>query len=338
MQDIKQEVRDYLDTVADGNFTTSGILPSAANAGLFLKGLGSVGLPVSERDGRAITSLRRGPPFAETIEISDYSHGPTMRELGPEQFELRNAQWSKTLQDVVGKTADQLGVIGGESSIRADLRKLCLYEKGCFLKSDHDTEAAKDVFATLIIVLPSAYEGGEVVVQIGNRKQRLSAPCLREFDYSYMAWYADVDYFFEPVTSGYFVALTFDLIHHSGELEKSRESSVLTDHRAIIDNALKAWTMETQNCSDDSNMLVYMLDHEYDEANFALMTMKDEDQARCHHLYDACQQHGFCVFLAHFEHSTNESRNTEYDDYCDDYSVSGDDDRPDWMLKKLFTL
>ncbi len=96
--------------------------------------------------------------------------------------------------------------------------------------------------------------------------------------------------------------------------------------------------MKTQNCSDDSNMLVYILDHEYDEANFALMTMKDEDQARCHHLYDACRQHGFCVFLAHFEHSTNESRNTEYDDYCGDYSVSGDDDRPDWMLKKLFIL
>ena len=89
-----------------------------------------------------------------------------------EHIELRNPNWAKTVQHAVGKAAEQLGIIGDQPSIRADLRHMLLCESGNFEKSCQDMMDEKGLVAKLIIVLPSAYEGGDTVVQIakGSRK------------------------------------------------------------------------------------------------------------------------------------------------------------------------
>ncbi|KAL8643991.1 MAG: hypothetical protein Q9226_007993, partial [Calogaya cf. arnoldii] len=192
IEGIKEEINDYLEAIGDGFFATSGIIPTAVNPGLFLKGLGKVGLPLTERDAKDIVKISREAPFGKRDQkLVDESVRKTW-EMDPPQVEFRNLQWSKTLQYAVSKTVEQLGVLGGESSVRADLHKLLLYEEGSFFKTHRDTEKAPGMFATLVIMLPSEHEGGELVVRLGKEKRTLSNPESNEFSYAYLAcWVLD---------------------------------------------------------------------------------------------------------------------------------------------------
>ena len=340
VQDIKQRLRDFLDTVGEGTFATSGELPNAANPGLYLRDLGTVGLPLSERDGRDIIRICRERSCGkETQDNAQDKH--KAYEVVAEHIELRNPNWAKTLQYAVGKATEQLGVIGGYPSIRADLRNLVICEGGHIEESCQDTMDEKGLAAKLIIVLPSAHEGGDTVVQIGSQTQLLSASSSKEFNYSYLACYADAQCFVEPVTSGYRLALTYNLIHGSEGIEESRPSSISTDHKAAINSILEDWKANIADCPNFSP--VYMLDNDYMKGDLGLELLKGADQARCHHLYDASKRHGFCVFLARFEHSTSQSRNPQNGDDDDDvdydeWDRDAEDDRPDWMLEELFTM
>ena len=130
--------------------------------------------PLSDRDATDIAKISRQAPFGKgTEKLVDQSVRKTW-EIDPTQVEFRNPQWQKTLQYAVTKTVEQLGVLGGQSSVRADLHKLLLYEEGGFFKTHRDTEKAPGMFATLVIMLPSAHEGGEVVVRLGKEKRTLS--------------------------------------------------------------------------------------------------------------------------------------------------------------------
>jgi hypothetical protein len=52
-----------------------------------------------------------------------------------------------------------------KQSLEAHLYKLLLYEPGSFFLAHRDGEKLDRMVATLVIALPSAYEGGELVVR-----------------------------------------------------------------------------------------------------------------------------------------------------------------------------
>lgn len=331
MNEIKQAIADYLDAAADGSFATSGSLPDAVNPGLLLKGVGKIGLPLSERDGKAINNISREAPYdASTEENIDGSERKTCG-VEADGVELRNPRWSKTVQYAVSKSVEQLGVLGGESSVRADLHKVLLCE-GCGSPStEYDSYAVSGKFATLVIVLPSEHEGGEAVVRLGNQKRTLSITEPREFSYSYMAWYADADCSVEPVSSGYRLVLTYNLIHQTGDIKAVRSSSVLNDNRATIDNALEAWKTRLGDDETTTDMLIHLFEDEYQQGKLGLQALEGSDQVQSLRLNEACQEHGFSMFLGQLVH-TNRRNGYEEEDEEDQ------DQDQDWTLAKLFTL
>lgn len=50
----------------------------------------------------------------------------------------------------------------------ANLYKLRLYEEGGHFKKHRDTEKEPGMFGTLVIQLPSFYQGGELIVEHGG--------------------------------------------------------------------------------------------------------------------------------------------------------------------------
>ncbi|KAL8797276.1 MAG: hypothetical protein Q9195_000429 [Heterodermia aff. obscurata] len=325
MDDIKDKIAEYLDTLGEGTFAASGSITNAVNPGLYLEGLGKIGLPLSERDAEEIINLGRQAPFGKGTEtLVDTSVRKTW-EINADRIQFRNPQWSRILGNVISTTVEHLGVLGGRSSVRADLHKLLLYEQGGFFKVHRDTEKVPKMFATLVIMLLSEHEGGEVIVQLKDRKTTLAPLGSNEFSYKFLAWYADVNHSVEPVTSGYRLVLTYNLIHVSNSLEESRPESITTNQQGLINTALKDWKKLVSGGVNDQHQLIYVLEHEYSERNFKLDSMKGPDQSRSLQLRDACQEHGFHVFLAHFEHSRPE-------DACEE------DGEFEWSLTTIFTL
>src|ERR1700679_2020361 len=71
------------------------------------------------------------------------------------------------------------------------------------------------MFASLIIVLPSNFEGGQVHVSHGIHKDVFNISPSSEFTTSALAWYTDVTHEVKPVTSGYRLAISYNLVNTS---------------------------------------------------------------------------------------------------------------------------
>lgn len=139
---IREDLCNYLQVIDSGKFATSGPLINASNPGLFVKGLGKVGLPLSERDAADLSRESHEAPFGKGSETFVYETVRKTWELNPCQFELRNPAWPSTLHEAVGKVAQELGVLNGASSIRAELHKLLLYEPGAFFDKHREYAAS----------------------------------------------------------------------------------------------------------------------------------------------------------------------------------------------------
>ena len=140
--DIKEDLCDCLQVIDSGSFATSGPVTNARNPGLFVQGIGKIGLPLSDRDAGDLSRASHEAPFGKGSETFV---DPTVRktwELSPGQFELRNPAWPSTLQEVVEKVAEELGVVNGAFGIRVELHKLLLYGPGAFF--DKHREYAAD--------------------------------------------------------------------------------------------------------------------------------------------------------------------------------------------------
>ena len=101
-----------------------------------------------------------------------------------------------------------LGVTG---PVVADLYKLLVYDPGSFFVNHRDTEKAAGMFATLIIVLPSIYTGGALLVRHRDREARLELSCPEPSQVAFAAFYADCVHEVLPITSGYRLALVYNL-------------------------------------------------------------------------------------------------------------------------------
>ena len=197
------------------------------------------------------------------------------------------------------------------------------------------------MFATLVIALPAEHRGGDVVVQLRDKKQTLKTQGLCDFGFSYLAWYADVDHSVSKVESGYRVVLTYNLIRHASD--SNRTASVLDDHKQNLDNVLSYWSGNERDFDFDCRKLVYVLEDDYPDTNICLDQLTGKDKPRMRNLLDACQNQGFCLFFAHAECSQSGTIEEEEDDYNWGDPTSGADfhefiDKlePEWRLMTIF--
>lgn len=92
-------------------------------------------------------------------------------EINACDVNLRNPQWAQWVQNsVLPMCAEQLGLLlETRPFIHAELYKLLLYEEGAHFKPHRDSEKAPGMFATLAICLPSQFEGGDLVLESGEK-------------------------------------------------------------------------------------------------------------------------------------------------------------------------
>lgn len=89
--------------------------------------------------------------------------------------------------------------------------KLLLYEPSGHFIFHQDTEKEPGMFATLIVQLPSTFQGGALVVKNQGRINRHECAEGSEFDIKYAAHYSDCEHALEEVTSGYRLAIVYSL-------------------------------------------------------------------------------------------------------------------------------
>lgn len=196
------------------------------------------------------------------------------------------------------------------------------------------------MFATMIIILPSLYTGGQVHVSHGPERKVFDLAPSSMLSTSVLAWYTDVLHEVKSVTSGYRLALSYNLIHMSPGVPRPMapdKNGVDDDLRHI----LKKWSNDKYNELPDQNIVAYLLSHKYSSANLqrGLDALKGEDAHKITHLLASAEEFGIMICLANLEYhvtgSADEdcgySRGWKRSRYYEDYSDEEDEDETPGM-------
>ena len=138
-------------------------------------------------------------------------------QIKPRNLEVTGAE--PALRGALEIVSRELGT-QCDYKIEASLYKLLLYEEGCFFAKHRDNERLDNMFATMVLELPSEYEGAELSVSSpltpnekckytfngsssgAKRKTRSNRPGMH-----FAAFYADCYHEVSQLTTGHRVAL-----------------------------------------------------------------------------------------------------------------------------------
>lgn len=91
ISDLKKQFSQCLEEIkgkGSGHFATNGALSSAVNSGLNVHGLGTIGLPLSEREAVELAKSCHEAPFGKGSETIIDTDVRNTWELNADQFEL----------------------------------------------------------------------------------------------------------------------------------------------------------------------------------------------------------------------------------------------------------
>jgi hypothetical protein len=124
----------FSDLQSAGNFALFEPLPASIPPGLWIKGVGTIGLPLSERDAQAIIAAAHEAPYGKGSETLVDSNVRKTWELAPGDFQIRNPEWQALLDGVLQKVCAGMGIQGDNGGVRAELYKMLLYDEGAMFK------------------------------------------------------------------------------------------------------------------------------------------------------------------------------------------------------------
>lgn len=276
-----------------GSFCVSGNLPPVL-PGLEVRGLGTIGLPLGDAQAAELASRCHPAPYGKGECTIVDKRVRDVLELDTDRFALTNPAWPSLVDSTVQMVVAELGL--QPQQLESHLYKLLLYEPGSFFVSHRDGERLDRMVATLVMVLPSAHEGGELLVRHDGQERTtdFGGPDS-PFQMQFAAFYADCEHEIRPVRNGYRLCLVYNLT--LVQAKRSKKSITAPEHgRKIheLHGILNRW----RKSENGPEKLAITLDHEYTEKGLTFDTLKGVDRARARVLFEAARRAECRAYLA----------------------------------------
>jgi hypothetical protein len=303
---------------------------------LEVRGVGPIVLPVSVRQAKELCLVGRPARFGKGEQTLLDAKVRDTWEIPKSRIKIDKRQWNATLRPVLDRLRADLGLPAG-CELTADMHSMLVYAPGQFFAPHQDSEKADGMIGTLVVTLPSASKGGVLVVEhLGRTATYRSSKELLSF----VAFYADCRHHVRPVTSGYRVVLTYNLLL-KGDTVASAAGQADPGLAAELARCLD----EHFDDSDEPTRLVYLLDHEYTQRALSWARLKGSDASHAATVRAAAEAADCEVALAlaevhetwsadEAEPSWHRGRRGRYWDE-DDEDEDGDDSPDDYELQEL---
>ena len=228
-------------------------------------------------------------------EVAPYGKGEETRvdeavrkcwQIDASKIKFTHPKWQRFINDLTNQASEDLGV---EGKVNAELYKLLIYETGGRFLPHKDTEKLDAMFGSLIVSLPSAFTGGELMIHHGGECRSIDfGKDNPEGKIRHAAFYADCEHEVLPVQSGYRVCLAFNL-------------SVVAEDVAFLNQSMQQHAERLLPVFEEANFTglnAILLDHQYTTANFSMNTLKGHDGVRARALMEAAKHAGYEAHLA----------------------------------------
>ncbi|KAF5318818.1 hypothetical protein D9619_010742 [Psilocybe cf. subviscida] len=163
-----------------------------------------------------------------------------------------------------------------------------------------------NTFATVTIFLPSAYTGGEVVLSHTSNSTTIGFAPESAYASAVLAMYADIPCENRPVSWGYRLALSYNLIHTTAPTERCPLSPRTLDAATLLRNMFRRWRDTLDNYETEQYFMTYLLDQTYDlkDVKDVVTCLKGVDAYRVRILRDIGAELGFTLGIANLEYET----------------------------------
>ncbi|KAG9016655.1 hypothetical protein FRB90_002646 [Tulasnella sp. 427] len=349
-RDIRGDIETALEELDfNGSFYFKTEFSSAPNPVLNISGFGRVSLPLSQADAVRLRAICTQAPFGKGERtIIDKTVRDTW-ELNASHVQIENPAWRKWLGSVMKQVCGGLGVDKSQSKPYCELYKLLLYEKGSHFLPHQDSEKCDGMFATLIVILSSPFTGGAVHLSHGGDPVIIDSSVNSPSSTSVLAWYSDVKHAVQPITSGYRLALAFNVMHAPAKGASLKPSLPSTVAVRRLRGAFLAWR-DRMFQKDVPLKIVSLLTHEYTQAELkrdGRKVLKGSDAYSISHLERVAQEYGFRLGLANLEchvHGVPEAPDND-DPFWDDPDPDASEDEEEedkedreWVMEESFDL
>ena len=250
-----------------GDFSVGGLRPSFLPA-IDVEGVGRIAFPVPPAQAEQLIAIAEAAPHGRGTETVVDRDVRRAWQVATGSLHIGGRHWDKSLAEIVAEAARGLGVI---EPVAADFYKLLIYDAGSFFVDHRDTEKAPGMFATLVIVLPSAHSGGELIVRHLGREVTLDLRPDDPAELGFAAFYADCVHEVRPVVSGYRLTLVYNLrfLKKGGRLD----APDYREEQARVSQLLRDWT----DTPDEPDKLILPLEHAYTPAELSFEALKGAD-------------------------------------------------------------
>jgi len=310
---------------------------------LEVRGIGPVRLPVSAQQAKELIGVARPAKYGlgERTLLD-----PRVRdtwEIPKSRVKIDNREWKAALRPVLDGMRAELDLPDG-CELRPELHSMLVYGPGQHFVAHQDSEKADGMVASLVVTLPGLSTGGTLVVEHGAERATYRGSRER---LALVAFYADCRHEIRPVSTGFRVTLTYNLVlvGDAAGLAPLPDAGTIEELAHCLDEhfttpvEVPAWRRDP-GPSDPPDRLVYLFDHEYSASALGWARLKGADAAHAAAIRAAAEQSGCDAVLASADvHETWSAFEPEYrwgrrsprhrwaeDDEDDEDGSGGDDD------------
>ncbi len=207
-------------------------------------------------------------------------------------------QWNAVITPLLTYFKNQLG-LPRKSELTATFHSMNIYTEGCFFKPHQDSEKEEGMVATLVIILPTEYEGGELLIDLNGKKTTIGHQTHKVPNYTLAAFYADCYHEVKPVTAGTRITLTYNLSlkNYTGNLSSLHDKDFDTRVSTALANCFSSDTTASPYVRRPPKV-VYLLDHQYTQKGLSWSALKNNDSVRVNTLLTAADEQGLDAYLA----------------------------------------
>ncbi|KAF3924438.1 hypothetical protein AA313_de0208874 [Arthrobotrys entomopaga] len=214
--EIDEELYNILKncTFFQGSFAFSSTYSAVPNPGLKIEGFDDcdLRLPVSSADAAKLAQLGDVSPFGRGEKTLVDLKVRSTRQIDAPNIRFENPLFSRWINGpLLGEICKTLAIDSQTMNPRLNLYKLLVYSEGDHFKAHRDTPKEEGMIGTAVIVLPGAFEGGVIKLSHDGEEKTVDFASDCKYQFGVAAWYSDVKHAVDEVTSGYRVALIFNL-------------------------------------------------------------------------------------------------------------------------------
>ena len=177
----------------------------------------------------------------------------------------------------------------------------------------HGTQSAG--FATLIIILPSSHAGSQFHVSHTGSTRTFAFANRSSTDICAVAWYHETEHHVEPITSGFQLSLTFNLLPTSSAIPRLPVIPLALSHLRTV---LRRWANNDYTDHWGLKIIALAFHHEYGTQHPTIESLKGEDAHKVSLLRIVAEEMGYVVGFAVFIDKDLGIRNRlrRCDEYC----------------------